>query len=120
MKCVDCKIVKFDGKKYRCPAHPYVEDIDIYTEHPNCGAMTWYPKYVFDKMRTIEENVKELDEVMPKLYILIQELHGRSGYGKLILDEIEEVYQKYTAKLIKMTEEHSELLEESEKFEDKK
>lgn len=47
MRCLDCKIVKYDGK-WVCPAHPYAE-IDLYSVHRNCGANRWYPSYVCDK-----------------------------------------------------------------------
>lgn len=51
MKCLECKIVKYDKatKKWTCPAHPWAE-IDLYTEHRNCGANRWYPAYVNDRL----------------------------------------------------------------------
>lgn len=48
MRCLDCKIVKYDGK-WICPAHPYAE-IDLYSVHRNCGANRWYPHYVRDRI----------------------------------------------------------------------
>lgn len=51
MRCLECKIAKFDDKQHKwvCPAHPYA-DIDLYTVHRNCGADRWYPNYVRDRI----------------------------------------------------------------------
>ena len=51
MRCLECKIVKYDKatKKWTCPAHPWAE-INLYTEHRNCGASRWYPEYVNDRL----------------------------------------------------------------------
>lgn len=51
MRCLECKIAKFDDKQHKwvCPAHPYAE-IDLYTVHRNCGANLWYPNYVRDRI----------------------------------------------------------------------
>lgn len=57
MRCLECKIAKFDYEqnKWVCPAHPYAE-IDLYTVHRNCGANRWYPNYVRDRIE--REQVK--------------------------------------------------------------
>lgn len=54
MRCLECKIVKFDNKQHKwvCPAHPYAE-IDLYTVHRNCGANRWYPNYVRDAQQCV-------------------------------------------------------------------
>lgn len=51
MRCLECKIAKFDNEQHKwvCPAHPYA-DIDLYTVHRNCGANLWYPNYVHDRI----------------------------------------------------------------------
>lgn len=51
MRCLECKIAKFDDEQHKwvCPAHPYAE-IDLYTVHRNCGANLWYPNYVRDRI----------------------------------------------------------------------
>lgn len=61
MKCMECKLLKFDGKVFRCPAHPWVSDINVYTEHRNCGASRWYPKYAEDRVRASKEQALELE-----------------------------------------------------------
>lgn len=116
MKCVECKLIKFDGQKYSCPAHPYVENIDLYTEHRNCGAPTWYPHYVSDQITVIEQNIRQLDEVMPKLAKLIQELNGCDGYGNMLVDQLKAVYQKFVDRYEKMNKEHEELIAEMERI----
>lgn len=45
MKCVECKLAKFDGKNWTCPAYPYAQ-ITMYTENPECTASAWYPKHL--------------------------------------------------------------------------
>lgn len=51
MRCLECKIAKFDDEQHKwvCPAHPYAE-IDLYTVHRNCGANSWYPNYIRDRI----------------------------------------------------------------------
>lgn len=49
MKCVECKLAKFDGKNWTCPAYPYAQ-IDMYTENPECSASAWYPNCVRDRI----------------------------------------------------------------------
>lgn len=76
MRCLECKIAKFDDEQHKwvCPAHPYAE-IDLYTEHRNCGANRWYPAYVNDRIEAAR--VKSQD------YKTFSSVVGRAiEYGK--------------------------------------
>lgn len=42
MRCVDCPVYKYDGKRFTCPAHPYVNELDMFTNVEDCRAMKWY------------------------------------------------------------------------------
>lgn len=76
MKCMECKLLKFDGSIFRCPAHPWVSDINVYTEHRNCGASRWYPKYAEDRVRASKEQALELECAIADVRDVIRKLEG--------------------------------------------
>lgn len=76
MKCMECKLLKFDGKIFRCPAHPWVSEINVYTEHRNCGASRWYPKYAEDRASAANEQIVELECALADAKDLVTKLKG--------------------------------------------
>lgn len=95
MKCMECKILRFDGQKYSCPAHPYHEDFDFYTEHSNCRAPKWYPEYILGHIEVLTQNIHQLDRVLPDLANLIRSWQEITGYGKMMRDQLELIYKDF-------------------------
>ena len=94
MKCKDCPIMKYDGETYTCPAHMHRSFISMYTE-TSCNAMDWYPKYLTDQLGTQANNIRQLDEILVKLYGLLQSYKQAEGYTKYVVDELKSVYDRY-------------------------
>lgn len=93
MKCRTCKLLKYDGRQYRCPAHPWKTDVDVYTEHPGCSAPLWYPKYVEDRVRSSQKRLEELNivaEYVIKFDESVRCLGSTYGYDMLrkVLDDL--------------------------------
>lgn len=95
MKCMECKILKFDGKKYTCPAHPYHTEFDLYTAHENCRAPKWYPEYVIGHIEVLTQNINQLNKILPELDNLIKKWTENTGYGKMMRDQLELVYKDF-------------------------
>jgi len=97
MKCKDCPIMKFDGETYTCPAHMYRGTITMYTD-VECRAMEWYPKFLRDQIDTVIANIRQLDEILCELWGMLRTYKNADGYLKLVADDLESVYNKYTNK----------------------
>ena len=116
MKCIDCKLVKFDGTHYRCPAHPYAENIDLYTEHEGCAAPVWYPKYLEDRVKSITDGVSILAVCLVELEYAVEALSHYGGYGKMVYEDVKELHSKYDSQYKKMMEEGAIMIHELERI----
>ena len=105
MKCINCKLVKFDGKQYTCPAHPYAENIDLYTEHESCAAPVWYPNYLKDRITSLAEGLSTLGLCLKSLHATVNEFSHYGGYGKQMYGDLKDLHNKYDTLYNKMMEE---------------
>lgn len=113
MRCLECKIVKFDEEqnKWICPAHPYAE-IDLYTVHRNCGASRWYVNYIKDR---IECESNKLQNYITYVLVLKRAVEDgiKCGLPEKLQAELELLHSRarLAVQTIELTKEklHSEL-----------
>lgn len=112
MKCIDCPIMKYDGKNYVCPAHPYAEGFDMYTEHEGCTARNWYQKSLVDRKNSLGRCLFQLRRGLPILETALETLKTREGYGKKLFDELMFLHKKYVDRYKFIDKELTSVLEE--------
>lgn len=116
MRCLECKIVNYDKatNKWTCPAHPWAE-IDLYTEHRNCGANRWYPSYVKDRVEAAmvkAQNYKTFNLVVDRAI----EDGKRCNIPEYMLQELDALKSSIANRTYTVAKEFESLVEEHERL----